>query len=176
MTKEEFLKDTENWNNHKYLLWEALQLTAGSQKPVIEFGAGDGSTPYLRKYCADNNRAFISYESDKEWAEKCGSIYVPNWHNANVYKHCSVLLVDEAPGEHRHQAMAIMMYMAGIIVVHDSEEGGSGQYFFDKVWRLFKWRINVNKTGGGAGASAVSNNIDLSHLLNATAGPYIIEP
>lgn len=176
MEQAEFLKDVSTWNNHLPLLWMALEMTKGCKLPVIEWGAGSGSTPYLRQYCQDDGREFFSYDSNKEWAEKCGSIYIENWNNADIYKPSSVILVDESPGLHRHETMAIMKDRAEIIVVHDSEINGCGQYFFEKVWPLFKFRVNINKTGGGAGASMVSNKIDLNFLLGNKVGDYIIEP
>jgi len=47
MTKEDFLIDVQTWNDHLPLLWLALEATKDSELPVIEFGSGMGSTPYI---------------------------------------------------------------------------------------------------------------------------------
>ncbi len=161
MNKNDFLSDVRTWNNHLPLLWLALEQTKDSPLPIIEFGSGSGSSPYLRRYCLDNNREFRSYDYNKEWAEKTGSTWVEDWDKADIYKECSVCLVDESPGEHRHETMLIMKDKAQIAVVHDSEEEAGG-YMLYKVWEFYKFRVNCNKGGGGAEATAVSNFFDVS--------------
>ena len=166
MNKEEFLKDIGAWDNHRVLLWMALERTKDSHLPVCEFGAGDGSTPYLRKYCSENNREFISLESVAQWAEKCESLHIPNWVTADVYKNYSVCLIDHSPGEHRHEALAILKDKVDILVVHDSEAAATG-YMLDKIWYLFKYRVNCRSIiGEGAEASALSNTIDITKFAD----------
>jgi hypothetical protein len=161
-----------NWDNHRPLLFLALSLACGD---VYEFGAGDGSTPYLRKYCEATSRRFRSFESHEVWALKCGSEFVKNWDDDMLYWPCSVAFVDHAPGEHRHVAVKRLAEFADIIVIHDTEEGGAGDYKFEKIWHLFKYRLNYNKTGGGAGATAVSNTIDLNRFRGLSLGPYTFD-
>ena len=50
MNQMEFLKNlqADNNDNHRVLLWKALECTKGE---VVEWGAGWGSTEYLRSYC-----------------------------------------------------------------------------------------------------------------------------
>ncbi len=177
-----FLKGVNSWSNHRPLLRLALCLTNGStymgnaNDPVLEFGAGNGSTPFLKKYCQDNNRDFYSYDSNKEWADKCGSIHIDDWNkNEHIFTRCSVAFVDEAPGEHRHKSLALLAYKAQIIVVHDTEEAGAGNYMFDLVWPLFKKRINYNRLGGGAGATLLSNFINLDGLDGCNIGGFELE-
>lgn len=162
-----FLQDVTTWNNHRPLLLLGLMLTEGK---VIEFGSGFGSTPYLKQYCQENDREFYSYESSKDWCKKLGSIYVTDWDKADIYEPCGLLFVDHAPGEHRHVAIRTMKDMADIICIHDTEEGGAGNYMLDKIWNLFRFKLHYNRRGGGAGASLVSNHIDVSkfagHSLN----------
>lgn len=163
MTKEDFLKDVGSWSNHRHLLWDALEATSRSMFPVAEFGAGEGSTPYLRQYCQEKGREFFSYESNEEWAEKCGSAFIEDWNKADIWRYYSVVLIDHAPGEHRHEAIAILKDMAGIIVIHDTEPAATG-YMLDKIWGLFKYRVDFQSDG--AWASAVSNSIDLTNLVS----------
>lgn len=175
MKREDFLHGIGSWDDHRLLLWEALELTKESKLPVSEFGAGDGSTPYLRKYCEDNNREFFSYESNKEWAEKCGSIFVEDWNASELYKNYSVVLIDHAPGEHRHEAIAILKDKVDIIVIHDTEAAATG-YMYVKIWGLFNSRVNCIQKNGkpGAEASAVSNKINLSGLEGISFGDFKI--
>lgn len=161
-----------NWDNHRPLLLLGLKLTTGL---VIEFGSGEGSTPFLRSYCQEYERVFESWESNKEWAAKTGSNYTSSWELPSVYRKCGLFFCDHAPGEHRHIAVKVMAHFADIIVIHDTEEGGAGDYKFEKIWHLFKYRLNYNKNGGGAGATAVSNTIDLNRFRGLSLGQYTFD-
>lgn len=169
MKKEQFLNDVAGWNNHLCLLWLALEETKSSPHPVIEFGSGQGSTKYLRQYCRESNRDFISYDNNREWADQMDSHLITNWSTADIYKRSSVILVDCAPGEIRHEIMAIMKDRADIVIIHDSEPEAIG-YMLDKVWPLYRSRINL--TGSKTWASAVSNSIDLSIFVGQIIGEY----
>lgn len=158
-----------NWNNHLPLLLLGLHKSNGL---VIEFGSGEGSTRRLRDYCNEHNRPFESWESNKEWAEKTGANYTSSWEIPSVYRKCGLFFCDHAPGEHRIVAIEKFANLADIIVIHDSEEGGAGDYKFEKIWHLFKYRLNYNKTGGGAGATMVSNKIDVNRFRGLKLGQY----
>lgn len=167
-----FLRNvTGNWNNHLPLLLLGLSLTRGD---VYEFGAGDGSTNYLRSYCKANDRHFQSYENNKEWAEKCGSIYVEDWNNEMLFWSAGLVFIDHAPGEQRVKTIAELASRneTDIIVIHDTEEGGAGDYKFETIWHLFRYRLNFNRLGGGAGATAVSNKIDLNVFRGLSLGSF----
>lgn len=166
---QEFLKVEGNWDNHRPLLLLALSLTGGD---VFEFGAGDGSTPYLRKYCEANNRRFRSFESNEVWAIKCGSEFIKNWDDDMLYRPCSVAFVDHAPGEHRHIAVKRLAEFVDIIVAHDAELYGAGNYQYDKVVPLFKYKLGYNLTSGGAGCIALSNKIDLEKFKGLKLGNH----
>lgn len=171
--KHGFLKEVSTWGNHRTLLLLALSLTEGN---VIELGAGFDSTPFLEKYCADAKRYFYSYDNSQEWAEKFGAKHVLSWNDCKLWQEeCSLLFVDCAPGEVRHEIIALMANKADIIVIHDTEENSAGDYMLDKIWPLFKYRLNLNKTGGGAGASAVSNKIDLHQFAGCSFGSFKFE-
>lgn len=154
-----FLEGVSNWCNHRPLLLLGLHLTQGR---VSEYGSGDGSTPYLRKYCEANNRIFFSYDNNMEWTEKCGSTFIPDWERADIWHTCGLAFIDHAPGEDRHLAVKRMMNKADIIICHDSERGGAGDYKFELVFPHFKYHLHYNLYGGGAGASMVSNKIDIT--------------
>jgi hypothetical protein len=175
-----FLNVTGNWDNHRPLLYLSLELTkdfanGAERTDVVELGSGEGSTATLREYCGRNSRYFNSYDNNKDWAEKTNSQYVEDWDSAPIWQPCGLLFVDHAPGHHRHAAIARMADKADIIVVHDSEEQGGGDYKLDRIWPLFKYRLNYNKTGGGAGATALSNKIDLHQFAGHSLGGFKFE-
>lgn len=137
MTKEEFLKDVNAGCSHRELLWLALEKTKGS---VVELGSGFGSTEYLRKYCKENNREFVSVDNNTEWCEKTGAIYISNWDDFEILD-ADVLLIDHAPGERRHIDIARFANVAKVIIIHDSEPEATG-YMLDKIWHLFPYKID----------------------------------
>lgn len=165
-----------NWDNHRPLLLLALNLTEGD---VIELGSGEGSTQYLRSYCKETHRHFFSYDNNYDWALKMGAAWVSDWDHpcrfdpvGGIWRKCGLMFVDHAPGEHRKLAVARMADKADIIVIHDTEEGGAGDYGFNTIWPHFKYRLNYNRLGGGAGAAAVSNTIDLNKFRGLSLEQY----
>lgn len=163
MTKEEFLKGVQNWNNHLYLLWPSLEATKGD---VIEFGCGDGSTRQLNQYCKDTNRNLVSYDFNKDWIEKFNHlesdthkfIHAPDWDAVSLSK-VDVLLIDHSPGERRWEDIKKYANKAAYIVIHDSEPAATG-YMLDKIWHLFKYRKDYKTEG--AWATVVSNFHDVT--------------
>lgn len=168
MKKEAFLKDLDNMSNHRILLWEALQLTAGK---VVEMGSGFGSTPYLRQFCEDNDRFFESYDSNFEWSCKTKAAHITNWENLHV-GYPDVLFIDHAPGERRQYDLVKFKDLAKIIVIHDSEPTGGGDYRVRQHFELFKYCVEV-KTNG-AWATMLSNHIDLSACIGNKFEDYTI--
>lgn len=164
---------TGNWDNHRPMLLLALELTTGQ---VIEFGSGSGSTDMLKNYCKEVNRRLRSFDNNQQYSAKYHSYYVMDWDgemaSKEIYQQCGLAFIDHAPGEHRKVAVAKMAGKADIIVIHDTEEGGAGNYGFESIWHLFKYRLNYNKNGGGAGATAVSNKIDLHVFRGLTLGQF----
>jgi len=155
MTRDKFLEEMSGDNNHRLLLWEALEETKGQ---VVEYGAGHGSTKYLKQYCKDNKRKFLTFDNGKEWAKIHGSKFVEDWGVLNPTG--SVILIDHAPGERRVVDIELLKDNFEIIVIHDTEPIGAGDYKYETIWHLFKYRVDV-KTDG-AWATAVSNTIDVS--------------
>lgn len=166
MKQEVFLKNlqADNNDNHRVLLWKALEATKGD---VVEFGAGWGSTEHLRAYCKHYERDFTSFDNGLEWAKLHNSTYVPNNNWDSVHAWGSVILLDHAPGERRGDDMARLKDKFEIIVVHDSEPVGAGNYGYEKHWHLFKYRADVRTEG--AWATAVSNTIDVTKWDGFTA-------
>jgi len=169
MKRPEFLKEMSGDNNHRLLLWDAIRETKGK---VVEFGSGHGSTPYLRKQCKDAKRTFESYDNGKEWAEKHGSTYVPNNNWDGVKVKGGVALIDHAPGERRHVDIRNRVNDFDIFVIHDSEPIGAGDYKYETIWSLFKYRVDVKTEG--AWATAVSNRVDVTKWKDRKFGKYVI--
>lgn len=171
----DFVKDIKgNWDNHRVVLLLALGLT---EFDVMELGSGEGSTNYLRSYCEDHGRKFLSFDNNKEWCERTGAEYVEDWESVLDFIKCrvtkiGVIFIDHAPGERRSSDAIRLRNEADIFVLHDTEEGGAGDYKFDTIWHLFKYRLNYNRLGGGAGATAVSNTIDLNRFRGLSLGQY----
>ena len=167
MTRDEFEQNMEAWSNHRSLLWEALQATTSSSFPVLELGAGHGSTPFLRQYCKDGNRHFISYESNREWADIMESIFVTDWNNETLWiNKYSVVLLDLAPGNYRQ--VALMKLNAEIIVIHDSEPIGwnASDYRVRPLFKNFKFvKDNVPKEKGQPWTTALSDTIDVTKFI-----------
>lgn len=168
----DFVKEIKgNWDNHRPLLLISLELTKGL---VVELGSGEGSTPHLRAYCEANNREFRSYDNNKEWCQKTGAEYVEDWEML-IFElsriHRGLVFIDHAPGDRRFRD-AIRMLGADMLVLHDTEEGGAGDYHWETVWPNFRFRLNYNRLGGGAGATAVSNTIDLNRFRGLSLGQY----
>jgi hypothetical protein len=167
-----FLQNVSMWASHRPLLLLALNLTEGD---VTELGAGDGSTGFLRKYCEKHGRNFRSFDSNYGWAMVMQSTFIEDWNIADIYQPCGLLFVDEAPGENRHVSIEKMRDKTQIIVAHDSELNGAGNYMYEKVFKTFKYVLHYNRTGGGAGATALSNTIDLNQYRGLKLGGFQFE-
>lgn len=173
MTKEEFLADIDGWSNHRVLLWEALEsLKDRTDLPVLELGCGAGSTPYLRKYCEDEKLKLKSFDSNKEWADKFDSVYLSDWNTGNWFYNqvYGVVLIDEAPGEHRKEAIELFSVYshAAILIVHDSEPVGwnASDYKVRPLFNKFKYAVDLPSTEKlGAWATALSNTIDVTKWI-----------
>lgn len=166
-------KSESNYDTHRCLLWLGLNLTKGR---VTELGSGLSSTPLLRQFCHGTKRPFYSFDNNQDWALKTGSTFVENWDGAkDPWEPCALLFIDHAPGEHRRSALERMKDKAQIIVIHDTELIGAGDYRVESVIQTFKYSVHYNRTGGGAGASAVSNTIDLNQFRGHKLGEFILE-
>lgn len=158
MTQEQFLEDVHG-DHHRVLLWLALDLTRLSALPVAELGAGIGSTLYLRQYCSDAGRKFLSWDNNKEWADQWGAEYIDEWGHAKIYGKHSVVLIDQSPGDQRKDSAKILYNDADILVIHDAEPQNSVSYQLDTIYPLFKHRIFTR--GEKIWTVALSNKINL---------------
>ena len=183
-----FLTEIVNWSNHRGLLLLALELTSGNTHfPVFESGMGDGSSQFLHDYCTEHKRQLISLETNMEWGSKFKDLE-SDYHKVHIITDeaerfafidslpmLSVAFFDGASGEERHVLVQKLRDDLQIAVLHDSEDGGSGNYMFDRIYNLFSSRLNYNRIGGGAGATALSNTIDLSVYKGLSLAGYIFD-
>jgi hypothetical protein len=164
MTQKQFQQDIENWDNHRYLLWPALEATKVLRLPVLELGCGHGSTKYLRQYCEDNGLELYSYDFNADYAHKFGATYVTNWAmQVSWRKEWGVVLVDESPGEHRKESLQLLCN-AQCIVVHDSEPEGwnASDYQVRPLFNRFKYVKDFVSPKPGAWATVLSNYVDVT--------------
>lgn len=190
MTKENFLHNVTDWENHRPLLWLALEATGSG--PVIEMGCGDGSTRQLHEYCSDTHRQLFSFDTDQDWINRFADCMththrfvriINNWHIAqDICPNPSVILVDHAPGERRIvdiKNYSDHMAPGGIIVMHDTQPPPTAaDYGYERIWNLFKYKVdlrvkmneNVSPPQNRTWASAVSNDYDVSQWIGQETG------
>lgn len=160
------------------LLYKALEETT---EEVVEFGMGWGSTPLLNEYCTKNKRILESYDFNEEWRSKFDNILnkhhssylVENW--ADIYaeiKDAAVIFIDQSPGEERKETIRAYKDTKGILVIHDTEPTGVGDYRVRPLFHLFKYKVEVQTEG--AWATALSNDYDLTKWIGETFGDYKI--
>jgi len=130
------------WWTHIPLLYWALEKTKNSKKPIIEFGCGEGSTPFLQYYCKKNSRKLISYDENSEWASRYNAIHIANW-DSIIHEEYSVALIDHSPAGRRHIDALLIKDKSDYIVIHDSEVEGNQTYMFDKIWGSFQYKKDI---------------------------------
>lgn len=188
----EFTKGANDWNNHIFLLWLALEETPVMD--VIEMGCGDGSTRQLNAYCKEARRVLYSFETDKKYMDRFKDLEGPNhifthiindWQVAkDICPDPSVVLIDHAPGERRIVDVKRFADINGILVLHDTQPPPTAaDYGYERIWGLFKYRVDltcpVNPEPAPDGslhnrtwASAVSNTHDVTKWKGLKFGEY----
>ncbi len=165
-----FLENISNWNNHRPLLWLALENTKGD---VLEIGMGDGSTPYLNDYCKRTGRSLYSYESNDLYFDKYKYLQssfhkidiIRDWNLFHFLKEpLGVALIDHAPPERRHIDAIALKDNAEIVIVHDAEHEGMycDVYYIKRITDNFKYRLDLTIPGQPAKSIMLSNKIDVS--------------
>lgn len=160
------------------LLFKALETTEGE---VLEFGMGHGSTPLLNDYCTKHKRNLLSFDYNQEWRSKFDSI-LNKYHTSELvtewnlvykdYKDAAVIFIDQSPGEERQHTILNYKDTAGILVIHDTEPTGAGDYRVRQHFNLFKYKVEVETAG--AWATALSNEIDITKWKGEVFGGYTI--
>ena len=113
---------------HQRLLVKYMMQTAG---PVIELGAGNYSTPILHEIAAAQDRHLTTVDNNPEWLnrfkvfESAGHALtlLPSW-DAFQAEPCGLAFVDHAdpPAHPRWIQVEKLMPVAGVIVIHDTED------------------------------------------------------
>lgn len=161
-----FLRNVLNWDNHRPLLWWALEQTKESQLPILEMGCGEGSTPYLQEWCKKNKKELFSYDYDKDWANKYNAIHITDWDSIN-HPQYSVILIDHSPGERRYIDIEKLKDNCEYMIIHDSEPAATG-YMLDKIWHLFPYRRNLKTEGAWATIVSTKNEIPQINIKGFT--------
>lgn len=179
---------TNNDLSYYPLLYMALETTGTGE--IIEMGTGHGSTPLLHEYANENKRFLESYETERTWLNKFETL-ANQWHSftlidrnswdacSNMHPNPSVVFIDHAPGERRKDDLILFKDTAQIIVIHDTEPHGAGDYRVRPLFNQFKYIVEVqsvapNPNEAGAWATALSNHIDITDWQGLKFGNYSI--
>lgn len=141
----DFLKNVTPANNHRFFLLWALELTKIGD--VLELGCGEGSTPFLQKYCKANKRTLYSYDSERFWADKYGAQFInADWEKSGYCdRNYSVALIDEAPANHRNLSIKKLIDKVDIFVAHDTEPENEKHYQMTEPISIFKYILHDKK-------------------------------
>ncbi len=155
---------------HGTLLPALIKVVNKTTGPVIEFGGGLFSTPFLHGACYETRRPLYTIESDKafyNWLKPFESdyhkvVFVENWDDPSLLKlyasfHWSVALIDHHPGWRRRQEIKRVASCTDYVVAHDSQPRSEGTYKYSRIYRLFKYR---REFGREKPLTMVFSNID----------------
>lgn len=175
-----FLNISHLYGTHRNLLFRALEATTG---PVIEFGMGHESTPYLHVYCEAKERTLHSIETDFEWFKKFKHLesyhhfltFVINFDDPLAqqiitgFDRWGVVFIDHNPGERRKTEVKRLADKTDIMVIHDTHDNGSS-HNWPQICPLFRYRIDdrtkyLKSEFPIPGTTAVSNFLDVAELL-----------
>lgn len=160
------------------LLYKALQETKGD---VLEMGMGFGSTPLLNEYCKKKARKLYSFDFNLGWKEKFDhllsdshqSFLVKDWDCVfNNHADASLIFIDQSPGERRKIDLELFRNTKGIVVIHDTEPTGAGDYRVRPLFHHYRYVVEVQTEG--AWATALSNEIDITKWIGEKFFDYTI--
>lgn len=143
--------NNDHYATHLPILLKAVELTEG---PVLELGAGEGSTAALHKICGEQGRLLVTVDNSAEYIEKFTHLLTElhkfehlvdpaqtEWLNAD--KKWGVVFVDHAPGETRGRAVERAKEQAEFVVCHDTETLGYG---VEDLLASFKHRVDFRRS------------------------------
>jgi hypothetical protein len=161
---ENFLRNIQNWDNHRYFLWLAIkEIGSGT---IYEMGCGHGSSPFL---CNVPNFKTKAFETDEKWSnffrelqsDKYSIKLVSNWDSVNVAE-SDIILIDHAPGERRKEDIKRYREQGkGILVAHDTEPNADHGYKMRDELKKFKYMIDYKTDGAWATAASNYYNVTL---------------
>lgn len=151
---------TSDWDSHRPLLYLSIK-NMDTNDTVYEFGCGDGSTKMIRELAQKR----VSFETNKAWGGKYYDCQLINSYfdvKFPTNNEVGVLFIDCAPGEIRKELLERWMYMAKVIVIHDTEMVSDYVYNIRVVFNNFKYKLEYNPGGSYPHTTAVSNFIDVT--------------
>lgn len=137
--------------------------------PVVEFGCGLWSTPYLHWACFLSGRQLVTYESRPEWSQAvCGLenkwhhiITVHgDWDSADVSQPWAVAFVDHEPAARRGVELGRLTH-AQYVVAHDTNR--TRFYGYEVMVDLYKYHCKYK--GLMPYTSVMSNFHDCSRIM-----------
>lgn len=159
-----------SWGSHIPVLVDVFN---NSEGPVLELGIGVFSTPLLHALCVDNKRQLVSYENNPEFFKMHASFIdefhqiklINDWDKIDIEStHWGMVLVDHRPAQRRNVETKRLMNNADYVVIHDSEPRLEGEYRYDLIYHLFKYRLDYILKPNHAHTTILSNFKDLRKL------------
>lgn len=163
----------ESYLSHIPVLSAAVNIAPG---PVLELGAGLGSTLLLHGLCGISKRKLVTLETDELWLRKFMN-FGRSWHEFRLVdsyldlpeyqQKWGLSFVDHGIAEQRGQSVLKLRDISDIIVCHDT-----CHYFlygYEPVLSAFKYRWNYKPHGlGGSNpmTTVVSQTVDVGRLLS----------
>jgi hypothetical protein len=130
-------KPEQCWASHLPALFSCLLATSGA---VLEVGAGDWSTPLLRKFCEVAGREFHTIEEHQEWSEKTGSRHVPLSEMTRFLQRMAVdvkwsIVFLDHNGHVRAEHALLFADSAEYVVIHDYPSPDIFKGLDEKRWK-----------------------------------------
>lgn len=155
------------YGSHLPVLIKLVSITDG---PILEFGLGMFSTPFLHWSCHQTKRSLVSYDNSKEFCEDYKNfnsdfhkiVFVDDWDKIDLSGHYSVVLIDHAPSRRRKEEVRRLANSADYIVIHDSQREVDRHYRYSHIYSLFKYVKEYNYAKPHV--TILSNFKDLTNL------------
>ena len=157
---------------HQPVLVWALENSTG---PVLELGAGEFSTPLLRRLAIETGRNVVTVESDENWLQRYSMSDVSN----HQFRHApqwmpvldelskrtwGVVFIDLSPELYRYYALCRMLPVAQYIVGHDADLMRHYRaYYFN--WFEFIPEVQPKPERNGPSTMIISQTTDLRGIV-----------
>lgn len=152
--------------SHVPLLSSAITVTSG---PVLELGAGFGSTPLLHGLCGSFKRELLTLESDGEWLQKFIN-FGRSWHHFRSVENFidlpeykqdwGLVFVDHGIAEQRGLSIRSLRHVP-VIVVHDT----CHPFLYDYEPTLSTFKFLWDWKLVGPMTTVVSDSVDVRQIF-----------
>lgn len=152
------------------LLTAAMSISSG---PVLELGAGLGSTYLLHGLCGASGRKLVTVESDGDWLHRFVKYGRP-WHvlkkvddfiDLPEYKEdWGLAFVDHGLYEQRSYSIRQLKHVP-VVVVHDT----CYPWLYDYIGPLGEYQYRWDWQVCGPQTTVISNTVDIRQLLGGMA-------